>query len=219
MRIAPKMTKKRRKVATRSRARSKGRIDKTPPELLDAIRNGKCALFVGAGLSVGAGYPSWDGLLSRLIDACSRGRDIPKHKAAELRRLLKHPDRYLMVAQELSDRFGEEVFRSELVKEFSAALKPTQAHLELAKIPFRLVVTTNYDRLIETAYATVHPGEIPNTYTYRDAADFADALWKGEYFILKAHGDVGRKATIVVTERDYRSAIYRAPGYRAVLSA
>ena len=36
--------------------------------------------------------------------------------------------------------------------------------------------------------------------------------------ILKAHGDIDRKDTIILSERDYRDIIYRTPGYRAALN-
>jgi len=62
-------------------------------------------------------------------------------------------------------------------------------------------------------------GKIPRTYTHKDAADFSDALWRDDFFILKAHGDVNRKSSIVLTKKDYREIIYSAPGYKAVMSA
>jgi len=36
---------------------------KIPPFLKKQIDNGKCVLFIGAGLSIGAGLPSWDDLI------------------------------------------------------------------------------------------------------------------------------------------------------------
>ena len=60
---------------------------------------------------------------------------------------------------------------------------------------------------------------IPKIYTHADTADFADALWRGDFFILKAHGDVARKSSMILTQMDYRTIIYSSPGYRAVLTA
>src|SRR5207248_4676442 len=93
-----------------------------------------------------------------------------------------------------------------------------EAHIVLTELPFSFVVTTNYDQLIETAYLPKLK-RIPKIFTHQDSSDFADALWKEEFFILKAHGDLQKKSTIVLTEKDYRNVIYSAPGYRALLAA
>jgi hypothetical protein len=91
-------------------------------------------------------------------------------------------------------------------------------HLTFPKIPFSLLVTTNYDQLLENGYSKAMDA-IPKIYTHADTADFADARWRGDFFILKAHGDVARKSSMILTQMDYRTIIYSSPGYRAVLTA
>jgi SIR2-like domain len=36
--------------------------------------------------------------------------------------------------------------------------------------------------------------------------------------VLEVHGDIDRKDTVVLSERDYRDLVYRSPGYRAALN-
>lgn len=188
-----------------------------PDGLYKAICDDRCALYAGAGLSMRAGYPSWSGLLSLLIEKATSDTIISEEKAKELNELAKK--KFLLVAQELSDDFGREVFLSEIVNILSVyTRKPTEAHNMLPTIPFSLVITTNYDQLIENAYAKVK-GEIPSTYNYQDVSDFSDALWRKNFFILKAHGDISRRSTMILTRKDYRSIIHASAGYRAVLSA
>jgi hypothetical protein len=197
-----------------------GTIDPMPDELVSAVKEDRCALFVGAGLSKASGYPLWTELLETLIKAAETLRSISVSGAKELRTLAasKEASKLLMVAQELSDRVGREVFLEEIVKVFSDDTKmPSAAHNILPTIPFDLILTTNYDRLLERAYAS--PGHVPRTYTHNNAPDFADALWRRKFFILKAHGDVDHRTEIVVTERDYRDIIFRSQGYRAAMSA
>lgn len=185
---------------------------------MDAIRGKKCALFVGAGLSVAAGFPRWAQLLELLIATATDRGFITTEKAGELRDLAKLPNRQLMVAQELSDSFGKELFQTELVRIFEVKKPLTEMHLTFPKIPFSLLVTTNYDQLLENGYSKAMDA-IPKIYTHADTADFADALWRGDFFILKAHGDVARKSSMILTQMDYRTIIYSSPGYRAVLTA
>jgi hypothetical protein len=206
--------------ATTAPAAVHGRIDDTPAELTAAITERRCAVFAGAGLSIGAGYPNWEQLLDALIKKCLQLKDISDSQALELTQLIatKEADKFLMVAQELNDRFGREGFLNEIVNTFGDESKiPTTAHEELTRIKFDFAITTNYDRLIERSYARL--GKLPSTYLHSNAPDFVDALWRKKFFILKAHGDVDHKNEIVITERDYRDIIFRSKGYQSALAA
>lgn len=190
-----------------------------PDELREDVAKDRCAVFVGAGLSVGAGYPTWESLLVMLIE---RGRTkdmIDDQKKDELEAMVGTPGKWLMVAQELMDAYEEGPFHNELSAIFDeVAASPTDAHKTITQIEFSFVVTTNYDQLIENSYFPKF-SRIPKIFTHQDKADFADSLWKGEFFILKAHGSLDRKSTIILTEKDYRRVIYSSPGYRALLAA
>ena len=194
-------------------------IPDVPVDLISAIKSKRCGVFVGAGLSVGAGYPNWEELLKELIDRAFSKSIIIRKKKKELLDLSRAPGKWLMVAQEISDLYGQPQFLNELGAIFdSTPATPTQAHTLVTEIDFQFVVTTNYDQLIETAYLPrLH--RIPKIFTHPDTADFADSLWKEEFFILKAHGDLQRKSTVILTERDYRLVSYSSPGYRALLAA
>jgi hypothetical protein len=194
-------------------------IPKVPKELIDSLNKERCASFVGAGLSIGAGYPNWQQLLTILIDHAASQGIIGAEKQNELTDLVVAPNKWLMIAQELSDLYGRSQFQSEIGKIFEEKkANPTKVHRLMIKIPFQFILTTNYDQLIENAYVSkLH--SIPKIFTHQDTADFADALWRQDFFILKAHGDLQKKTSIILTEKDYRTVVYAAPGYRALLSA
>ncbi|MEQ2005169.1 MAG: SIR2 family protein [Limisphaerales bacterium] len=190
-----------------------------PDELIDSLKKDRCSLFVGAGLSVGAGYPTWVSLLELLIQRATDQAIISAQKQSELLDIAKAPNKWLMVAQELSDLYGRGPFHNELGKIFEETqVQPTKAHEVITQIPFKFVVTTNYDQLIENAYFPLLK-RIPKIFTHQDTPDFADALWKQEFFILKAHGDLQKRSSIILTEKDYRTIVYSSPGYRALLAA
>jgi hypothetical protein len=196
------------------------RIESPPSELIQAINDKKCVVFVGAGLSQGAGYPSWPQLLKKLTDRCER-EGTPASRVKAIRSLISSNDtiKYLMAAEDLRDCIGPDKFVGLLADEFQDdSMVPTAAHEQLPKIGFRGAITTNYDKLIEYTYAKARAGRTPPTYTSNDAADLADALFKERFFILKAHGDIEKRSTLVLTEKDYRDVFYRRPGYKTALS-
>lgn len=188
-----------------------------PVKLVDALKAGKCAVFVGAGLSIPAKVPNWSTLLDLLI---KQGEDqglIAPATRKELETALTEPTKFLAIAEQLADEFGSEAIQAAIAKQIRKIDPvPTDAHKDLVSMHFRHVVTTNYDLLIEDAYASVH-GKTPAKFTHEDAADVAEALWESRYFVLKAHGDLQRRETIILTRRDYRRLIYRSPGYRTLL--
>lgn len=183
-------------------------------------------LFAGAGLSRGeiatAGgikeqhLPSWGELLETLIDRAVKINHITAGEGSKLKRAVKDR-KFLFVAETIRRRLGSREFDDAFDEIFrNSSLRPTHRHELITEIPFSAIVTTNYDKLLETAYA-IH-GLIPPVYSYDNASDAISALSTGRFFILKAHGDIDRKDTIILSERDYRDMTYRQPGYRAVLN-
>ncbi|HEX3557902.1 MAG TPA: SIR2 family protein [Pyrinomonadaceae bacterium] len=194
-------------------------VPAVPEDLKDAIIKGRCAAFIGAGLSVSAGYPKWESLITILITKAANKGYIDPKKKSELESMTKTASKWLMVAQELTDSYGQAIFHTELVTLFeSIGATPTAAHILITEIPFQFVVTTNYDQLIENAYFPKF-NRIPKIFTHADVSDFADSLWKQDFFILKAHGDLQKKSSIILTEKDYRTVIYSSNGYRSLLAA
>jgi len=188
-----------------------------PPKLVAALKAGKCSLFVGAGLSVRAGVPNWKRLLEILLKEGEDKKLIAPGSRAELEAALADSGKFLAVAEQLADDFGIVGLQAEIGKAIRIANpSPEPIHHNLIDIPFQHVVTTNYDHLIEDAYAKVKGKTLP-TFTHEDSADLAEALWDNRYFILKAHGDLQRRDTLILTRRDYRRLIYRSPGYKTLL--
>lgn len=196
-----------------------GNLPPIPGEMIESIQEGRACVFVGAGLSAGAGYLPWRNFLKSLLDrAHERNFGVTDTQVDELKGLIDQGDKLLMVAEELKERFGKERFEDDLVKIFGEKKDPTSAHTKLMNVPFRFAVTTNYDLLLERAYVAKH-SDFPSAYTHMQPAEIAEALWRNEYFILKAHGDVKNRASIVITERDYRDIVFRSHGYRSAMGA
>lgn len=189
-----------------------------PDHLAREIAEGNCVAFVGAGFSAAAKLPDWTRLLLGLADEA-------KCKAEVERALKEHEGaegRYL-AAQLIEDRLGRaamvEGLRRRLVGERGEAMDQRLALLR--RIPFRVILTTNFDDLLG--------GEVASEATYVEALRPRGHRWWEEQFwrdpergggaaVLKLHGDLSSAGErVVLTRRDYRRRLYQDAGYQVFL--
>lgn len=191
-----------------------------PTELLDSYRNRKCGFFVGAGLSMAAGFPDWRGLLDGLIQHGQAGHELTPQQVIELKELAKDPNKFLTLAEALKDVLGLSTFKKYIEKIYTDQSKaPRRTHDLLVTLKRgRFVITTNYDFLIEKALVNNKIMSVPLKYYEADAIQ--RQLFLREFFLLKAHGDALSGASqIVLTDKDYRKLLYQQPGYQSVLQS
>jgi len=192
---------------------------KIPADLIEHFKKGQGIFFVGAGLSMGAGYPSWAGLLNGLIKEAKKQPWVNKDKIKDYEKLIKDSSKFLFIAEDLKTELGK-TFYDYMDKIFADTKKePTEAHELLVKINPSLIITINYDDLIEKAYNNVY-GDYPNAFSYSQSREAANNFWQDKFFILKAHGDAKRDVTsLILSQKDYRKILYRETGYRSLLQA
>jgi hypothetical protein len=156
-------------------------------KFVEELEEENAAIFAGAGLSRGAGFVDWKGLLRPI--ARELGLDIDKEH-----------DLIAVAQYHCNERSGN---RSELnrrlIHEFCQSHSITLNHRILARLPVRTFWTTNYDRLIEKALEEA--GRTPDVkYTVRQLA-FTKP--KRDAVIYKMHGDVDHPDDAVLTKDDY----------------
>jgi SIR2-like domain len=108
--------------------------------------------------------------------------------------------------------YAENYGRSRLVERMNELLhigvaRPGAAHEALCRAGFDLILTTNFDYLIEQAYAAIgHPCRpllIESQLSQRPLDDQAQ--------LLKLHGDLNHPDQLVATEDDYDGFLQRSP--------
>ncbi|MDY7095498.1 MAG: SIR2 family protein [Acidobacteriota bacterium] len=190
---------------------------KPPAALLEYLAEGRCVLFVGAGLSAWSGMPSWNALLEILCQELTED-DPDGREARELGRL-RDDGNYLQVAEYCRDGLGSyrfhEILRNTLQPDSDEVPAP---HRLLVNLPFAGIVTTNYDALLENSFAQMGK-TVPRVLTHEDRSSLGSLLFERRPFVLKAHGDLDREETLVLTARDYREVIHANPAFAEVFSA
>ena len=123
-------------------------------ELIELVASGEAVLIVGAGSSARVGYMTWEGLLEELenlANRCGAGLDQTRKDDAlayaediksHIRDKTHNIDRYYALLQNLF-RPKEPPFED--------------LHRKLVSLPFRGILTTNYDTVLEAALGEIEP--------------------------------------------------------------
>ena len=168
-------------------------------DLIDAIRLGRIAPFIGAGLSKACDYPIWGEALNKLATKLESLLD------QDISPLIKQYD-YLKAAQVLHSAAAEQVnhfIKTEFRQRNTAIKGPALLLPELSK---GCIVTTNFDTIIEDIFSQRHQPLDGYMYGMQPGNNFVQRLLRGERCILKLHGDARQENTYVFTEQQYALA-------------
>ncbi|MBW9117655.1 SIR2 family protein [Rhizobium cauense] len=160
--------------------------------LTDAVARRRAILFVGAGVSMSVGLPSWENLIEHMQSDLGMARSVPE----------SHRSSYQQIAEFYRLKHGwicplvEWMNREWRID--ADRLRNSDLHRLIVNVNFPLVYTTNYDANLETAYEAFGEPYVRIT----GPADLAAAT-PGVTQIVKFHGDFSNPDTLVITESDY----------------
>jgi len=185
------------------------------PELSAALRNkarelagqavsGKLVVFFGAGIGASSGLPLWRDLLDSLMDRAG----LDDLEAGALRRW-SSLDQAQYIEGALWDRNGA------LLGKEVAALVDQRRFVNLsvsflANLPIEGFITTNYDRLFESASAAI--GQPAAVLPYAPSK-------QARRWLLKMHGCVDHPDDIVLTRRSYNRYAERNQALAGIVQA
>ncbi len=189
--------------------------------LIAAKHAGTLAPLVGAGLSVGmpGNFPKWLDLPARLLEECDQhplvwnsGADRDTLRARFLNQgpmpltsLLRELD---VLKQKLGVHYDDAL--TAIFRPLGGAPRP--AHEAVLALGTQLVLTTNYDSLLEDAERPPRRA----VYTWREADRALAEIKRGRRVFYKIHGNA-ESDSVVLTQDEYTRA-HKDPAYRLVMN-
>ncbi|MBI3782840.1 MAG: SIR2 family protein, partial [Deltaproteobacteria bacterium] len=167
-----------------------------------SLERGSGAVFIGAGLSCRAGYPNWHALLV----------DIAKELGLDI---AQEHDLAGVAQYSLNQEVGKRHKLTQLIRDhFPPKHDPPEPFRILARLPLRHVWTTNYDKLIETAWAAERK-HLDVKSSNKDLG--SDDHW-AHGVLYKMHGTVDHPADVVIAKNDYELYRRTRGGFLQVLT-
>ena len=172
--------------------------------------HGGPVLFVGAGLTKYESVPRADPpSASTFPDWAELARELRRELVGDNPDLdRKLPSDYLRLAQLHETYFH----RARLLDAIEKALpiddfEPGPAHARLCNFPWKAIVTTNYDNLLERTFVSKR-----RILKIVWDADLTRRRTVDTLLLVKMHGELGDRDSIVLTEEDYRCYERDRPG-------
>ena len=185
-------------------------------ELIELVASGEAVLIVGAGSSARVGYVTWDGLLKELVNLANEcGEGLEE----------RHKNDPLAYVEDIKSHISQEMvglgrYYALLQNLFSPKDPPfTDFHTKLVALPFRGILTTNYDTVLEAALGNIerHTAYDNSLVIDENSAgrvhEFLMAMNNDKRMTLRIahlHGKFDTPSSIILSIEDY----YRAYGLR-----
>jgi isopentenyldiphosphate isomerase len=122
-------------------------VDPYPQQLIDDLQNGSVIPFIGSGLSSASGMVGWDAITSKIAG------ELKKRGLGDLSGGLLPGKRYFLdVAEIYNIAYRNKYPLSRILKNhFDGDFSPNELHDIVLRFNFDIILTTNFDRLIEKA--------------------------------------------------------------------
>ena len=185
-------------------------------ELIDHVASREAVLIVGAGSSVRVDYPDWHCLLKELKDLankCGNGFKLDEEKNEG------DPLTYLEYAENIKlyickHKDGLKKYYALLQNLFGPKDPPYKDfHRKLVSLPFRGILTTNYDTVLEAALGEIEPSSAYDNSLIIDGdsagrvCEFLMAMNNDKRMtrrIAHLHGKFDPASSIILSIEDYK---------------
>jgi rRNA pseudouridine-1189 N-methylase Emg1 (Nep1/Mra1 family) len=157
-------------------------------EVAEHIVNGKLIPFIGAGLSVPKGYPSWSKLLEQVLSEAKKSsiNDQQEKEINDLINVQKKPQDAAnrlaaLIPTNYKHYVANAINKHEEIIIRKGRKKISSAHENISKWACDTVITTNYDSLIENHYTS--EGLMYDSLTHNEISQILSENGKKKIFI------------------------------------
>lgn len=150
--------------------------------------------FIGAGISVESGFPTWKGHL--IQQGRTSGIDT-----AHINDLLDN-GQYEELIEEIEKMGYMDAFIQEIKDAFSKTGRITQTTLRLSELFSDTLITTNYDHILEQAFDT----GAENNIQLLDSSNILNPPEIDKTTIIKLHGDIRQPTKCIISKNQYNEA-------------
>jgi hypothetical protein len=172
-------------------------------DLIDDLARQRVVLFLGAGVSAsaktraGGRIKGWEAFLS---DVNKRAGGAVEKQVSEL--LDRHD--YLLACEILKTHICD-TWDREVALEFGQAAEPSRLHEAIVTLDQRIIVTTNFDKLLEMSWESKlgYATHFPTVISKIDANIFSLLKDHAGKYIIKMHGTIDDPTTIVFSRSEY----------------
>ena len=148
------------------------------------LRNGYATVFIGAGVSIASGLPSW----ASLMEIPARAINVP---------ISKETDLYTLAEQYVQHEGNRTALIDIIIKSMAKPCEPNISHQIISRLPYKELWTSNYDQLIEMALASCGKG----VNVIRRDEDFPFSRAE-KMKLFKVHGSIDLPENVVITRKD-----------------
>ncbi|WP_340481203.1 SIR2 family protein [Vibrio anguillarum] len=150
------------------------------------LNEGTASLFAGAGLSIPAGFVNW----SQLMQEVAHDLGLKVERESDLVSLAQF---------HVNENRTRSKINRKIIEEFTENAEETPNHNIIARLPISSIWTTNYDELIEQAFAKEN--KVTDVkYTNKQLLNNRP---KRDVVIYKMHGDANHSSEAILTKEDY----------------
>jgi hypothetical protein len=170
-------------------------------QLIQRFKDGKVALFIGAGCSMSAGLPGWKDLLLSMRDLYEANHLIDGNAKGLLKRWFKSYDDFPRIAS-FFKRQSPDIYRTYLQGLFDPdlpkkALRPPEYFYFFQNLSVTRIITTNFDKMLEDSLIGW------NSITWQDKEEMPRYLRENRKVVYHIHGKADRFGTLVHTLEGY----------------
>lgn len=188
-------------------------------DLINDLAQQKVVLFLGAGVSSSVNldaksrFKGWPLFLDDA--AADRSASLKK----QIKNLLKSKD-YLLACELLQADYGES-WERKVTEEYGRAAQPSTLHKALISLRQRIILTTNFDKLIESAWsASLIDGERHFKVISKVDNDIFKVLKEHDSsYIIKIHGSIDDVSNIVFSRSQYIRLAFGNENYSSFLDS